>query len=96
MAARDIFAVVSEAPTPADRRRSQLQLRQGSTVYCTLTIADGATISNVVDGFGLPPLAAGAQVSLDILCGAERGGYAAGARSDGDRSGYSRHADSES
>jgi len=35
-------------------------------VYCTLTIADGATTSNVVDGFGLPPLAADARLSLDI------------------------------
>ena len=37
----------------------QLTLRQGSTVYCTLTIADGATMSTSVDGFGLPPLASG-------------------------------------
>jgi hypothetical protein len=44
-----------------------LQLRQNATVYCTLTIVDGATTSNVVDGFGLPPLTADSQVSLDIL-----------------------------
>jgi hypothetical protein len=44
-----------------------MQLRQGSTVFCTLTIADGATQSNVVGGFGLSPLASGAQVNLDIL-----------------------------
>ena len=35
-------------------------------MYCTLTIADGATISNSVNGFGLAPLAASAQISLDI------------------------------
>ncbi len=63
-AARDIFATVNEAPSGGP---VQMQLRQGSTVYCTLTIADGATTSNVVDGFGLSPLAAGALVSLDIL-----------------------------
>jgi hypothetical protein len=63
-AARDISAVVGEAPSggPID-----LQLRQGSTVYCTLTIADGASTSNLVDGFGLTPLAAGSLLSLDIL-----------------------------
>ena len=62
-AVRDIFAVVREAPVGGV---VQMQLRQGSTVYCTLTIADGATISNAVNGFGLPPLAGGAQLSLDI------------------------------
>lgn len=64
LAARDIFAVVAEAPSGGS---IQMQLRQGSTVYCTLTIPDGATISNVVGGFGLAPLAPGAQLLLDIL-----------------------------
>src|SRR5579875_1161270 len=64
LAARDIFAVVGEAPSGGP---VQLQLRQGSTIYCTLTIPDGATISNSVDGFGLPPLSGGNQVLLDIL-----------------------------
>jgi hypothetical protein len=63
-AARDIFAVLAEAPSGGP---VQLQLRQGSTVYCTLTIADGAITSNSVNGFGLAPLAAGSQLSLDIL-----------------------------
>ena len=53
-------------------------------MYCTLTIADGATISNAVNGFGLPPLAAKSQLSLDITVGAGRGGHAAGTGSDGD------------
>jgi hypothetical protein len=35
-------------------------------VYCTLTIADGQTISNVVNGFGLAPLATNNQLNLDI------------------------------
>jgi hypothetical protein len=63
-AARDIFAVVGQAPSGGP---IQMQLRQGSTVYCTLTIADGATISGSVNGFGLPPLVANSLVSLDIL-----------------------------
>ena len=63
-AARDIFAVVAEAPSGGP---VELQLRQGSTVYCTLTIADGTVTSNSVNGFGLTPLAAGSQLSLDIL-----------------------------
>jgi hypothetical protein len=62
-AARDIFAVVREAP---DGGAVELQLRQDDTVYCTLTIADGATISNVVSGFGLPALAADGRLNLDI------------------------------
>jgi hypothetical protein len=63
-APRDIFAIVREAPHGG---AIQLQLRQNSTVYCTLTIADGQKLSNVIGGFGLPPLAANAQVSLDVL-----------------------------
>ncbi len=63
-AVRDIFAVVREAPSGGS---ISLQLRQGSTVYTTLSIADGATLSNVVGGFGLLPLAALANLSIDIL-----------------------------
>jgi hypothetical protein len=63
-AVRDIFAVVGEAPSGG---AIQLQLRQGSTVFCTLTIADGTTTSPSVNGFGLPPLVASSLVSLDIL-----------------------------
>ena len=62
--ARDIFAVLTEAPSGG---AIGLRLRQNDTEYCTLTIPDGATISNVVNGFGLPPLAANARLELDIL-----------------------------
>jgi hypothetical protein len=62
-APRDMFAVVREAPSGGD---VELTLRQGSSAYCSLTIPDGATISNVVNGFGLPPLAADSQLNLDI------------------------------
>ncbi|HXP87516.1 MAG TPA: phage tail protein [Bryobacteraceae bacterium] len=63
-AVRDVFAVVSQAPSGS---AVTLQLRQGSTVYCTLTIAAGATQSNVVGGFGLTPLTSGSQLNLDVL-----------------------------
>ncbi len=63
-AVRDIFAVVGDAPSGG---AIDLQLRQGTTVYCTLTIADGTTVSSSVNGFGLAPLAANSQISLDIL-----------------------------
>ena len=62
-AARDMFAVVQNAPSGG---AIVMQVRQGSTIYCTLTIPDGATISNVVSGFGLPPLVASALLNLDI------------------------------
>jgi hypothetical protein len=58
-----MFAVVNQAPSGGE---VDLQIMQGSSVYCTLTIADGATTSNVVDGFGLPALIAEAQLSLNI------------------------------
>ena len=44
-----------------------LRLRQNAAAYCTLTIADGQTVSNTVDGFGLSPLAANSRLSLDIV-----------------------------
>jgi hypothetical protein len=59
----DIVAVVNEAPV-ADP--VVLQIRTGSTVYCTLTIEANSRYSNVVDGFGLPPLAEGAELHMDI------------------------------
>jgi hypothetical protein len=67
VAIRDIFAVVNEAPSdPANSALVQLQLRQGSTVICTLQIPVNQTVSNVAGGFGLAPLVAESQISLDI------------------------------
>lgn len=63
-AVRDIFAVVSEPPSGGS---VELQLRRDTTVYCTLTIADGQTISNAVSGFGLAALAANTELRLDVL-----------------------------
>jgi hypothetical protein len=60
---RDISAVVREAPSGG---AIVLQLTQGGAAYCTLTIADGQTTSNVVGGFGQAPLAAGAQLDLNV------------------------------
>jgi hypothetical protein len=62
-AARDIFAVVTEAPSGGP---VVLALRMGSVSYANLTIADGAIVSNTVSGFGLPPLASGDRLALDI------------------------------
>jgi hypothetical protein len=61
--ARDIFAVVREAPSGG---AIELQVTQNGSAYCTLTIADGETNSDVVGGFGLAPLAANARLDLDI------------------------------
>jgi hypothetical protein len=61
---RDISAVLREAPTGGP---VQLHIRQNQTVYCTLTFAAGATTSNTVDGFGLPPLTSRSQLSLDVV-----------------------------
>jgi len=61
--ARDISAVVREAPGGG---AIVLQITQNSSAYCTLTIADGQTTSNVVGGFGLAPLAASARLDLNI------------------------------
>jgi hypothetical protein len=61
---QDIHAVVSEAPTEVP---VVLRLRQDNDEICTLTIPVNATISNVVDGFGLAPLRAGSLLRLDIV-----------------------------
>ncbi len=50
----DIFATLREAPSGG---AVTLLVRQNSATYCTLTIADGATVSNTVNGLGMPPLA---------------------------------------
>ncbi len=60
---RDVYAVIRQAPTGG---AVNLQINQNGSAYCTLTIADSAAVSNVVDGATLPPLAEGAQLSLDI------------------------------
>jgi hypothetical protein len=61
---RDVFAVVGEAPAGAP---VELQVLQNGVTYCELTIQPGATVSNVVSGFGLPPLAGEAKLQLDVV-----------------------------
>jgi len=61
--ARDVYAVVSQAPTDTP---IGLRLNQNGSVYCTLTIPVGALISPSQDGLLLPPLLTGARVTLDI------------------------------
>ena len=60
---RDVYAVIRQAPTGGP---VELQINQNGTAYCNLTIVDGNTVSNSIDGATLPPLLAGAQLSLDI------------------------------
>jgi len=60
---RDVFAVIRQAPVGGP---VELQINQNGTLYCSLTIADGTTVSNSVAGTALPLLISGAQLSLDI------------------------------
>jgi hypothetical protein len=61
---RDIFATLRDAPSGG---AVTLLVRQNSSAYSTLTIADGATVSNTVNGLGLLPFGAGAQIHLDVV-----------------------------
>jgi hypothetical protein len=60
---RDVSAVVQDAPTGAP---ITMQVTQNGNVYCELTIATGATSSNVVDGFALGPLEVEAVIGLNL------------------------------
>lgn len=60
---RDVSAVVQVGPSGAP---VTMQVTQNGQVYCELTIAAGATTSNVVDGFALGPLQAQAIIGLNI------------------------------
>lgn len=64
-AVRDVSAVVRQAPVGGE---IQLQIRQNDVVYCQLTIPENETSPEApVSGFGMVPLEAKAQLSLDIL-----------------------------
>jgi hypothetical protein len=64
-AIRDLFATVSEAPLGAS---IDLELRQNGTLLCpALTIPTGSTESATVNGFGLGPLIARGELTLDIV-----------------------------
>jgi hypothetical protein len=62
-AVRDVYAVLGKA---ADAP-VQLQINMNGALYCQVTFAPGSPVSNSVDGFTLPPLSAGAQMTLSVL-----------------------------
>jgi hypothetical protein len=53
--------------TPSSGAGVTLQLNLNGTPYTTIQFAPGATVSGIVDGFGLPTLHAGDQLSLDVV-----------------------------
>ncbi len=61
-AVRDIYAVLRQ-PAGGDVK---IRLRQNDTPYCDLTIPSGTTGASL-PGFGMAPLGAKAQLSLDII-----------------------------
>jgi hypothetical protein len=60
---RDMYGIVGTAPTGAG---IVLQINRNGSAYATVQFSVGTTTSNVVNGFGLPPLQAGDQLSLNI------------------------------
>ncbi len=60
--AGDIYAVLGSAADAA----VQLQLNVNGSAYCQLVFQANETISNDVSGQGLPPLAAGDQITLAV------------------------------
>ncbi len=60
---RDVYAVVREQPVGAP---VDIRLKQDGVEWCALSIPAGDTASGTVNGFFLPPLAAGARVGVDI------------------------------
>ncbi len=61
---RHVFAMVNEAPTGGP---VEMEVVAGGSRYCLLVIEPGSQYSNVVHGFGLAPLAAGSELTLNIL-----------------------------
>jgi hypothetical protein len=72
---RDILAVVRDAPVGGP---IELDIRLEETVYCHLTIPENRTYSDPVNGFGLPPLASGSRINLDITSTPQAAGSAPG------------------
>ena len=62
-AVRDIYAILGKA---ADGLLV-LQLKVDGVDYCTLSFASGQFVSSSVDGLTLPPLVAGAKITLGIV-----------------------------
>ena len=72
-AVRDIFATVMESPTGAP---ITVRVKRDGETFCTLTIPEGATLSDeVIDGLTLPPLGGGWKLGLDVVsAGTDRPG----------------------
>jgi hypothetical protein len=68
---RNVCAVLKEPPTAAP---IQIMARQDNDLIAMLTIAPGEIISNVVSGFGLAPLRAGAQIHVDVVSAPQAAG----------------------
>jgi hypothetical protein len=60
----EIYAVLR---TPSSGAGVTLQLNLNGSLYTTVQFDLGATTSGIVDGFGLPVLHAGDQLSLDVV-----------------------------
>jgi hypothetical protein len=60
---RDVFAVLGK---PADAE-VQLRVNVNGIEYCVLTFAVSGTVCDSVSGVDLPPLAAGARVTVSVL-----------------------------
>jgi hypothetical protein len=60
---RDVFGILGTAADVA----VNLQLNLNGASWCQLSFAAGAIVSTTVDGFGLPVLTAGAQLTLSVL-----------------------------
>jgi hypothetical protein len=63
-AVRDVCATVTESPSGSDL---SARLTLDGLPWCTLTIADGETVSNVIEGATLGSLRAGVRIGLDII-----------------------------
>jgi hypothetical protein len=62
-AVEDVRAVVGTAPSGGS---VIVEVWQSTDLFCTLTVADGQTTSNVVDGATLGPLIEGSSLTIDI------------------------------
>ncbi len=60
----DIYATLAEAPAGGSL---SLRLRLNGEPYCTLTIAAGERVSEVVEGWNLQPLDSGANLTIDVI-----------------------------
>ncbi len=70
-----VFATVNEPPTGAP---VEMEILAGGSRYCGLVIEPGSQYSNVVNGFGLAPLAAGSEITLNILSVGQSAGSSPG------------------